>query len=219
MIATDVFQVGGSGLTASEDAAIYLIRADGDAVLIDSGCGRSIDRLLTNVEGCGVDPKTVSRLLITHCHYDHTGGAGALRERLDCKVAIHEAEADYLERGDAQVTASTWYGASPAPCPVDERLVGADGSIDVGGRTLGWIHIPGHSPGSVAFVWESDGKTILFGQDVHGPLHPSLLSNRDDYLASLQRLLEVEADVLCEGHYGIFESRTETAAFIRSFMR
>lgn len=50
---------------------------------------------------------------------------------------------------------------------------------------------------------------------MHGPLHPALLSNAD-YQASLQRLIDLDADVLCEGHYGIFKGRQEIG---RSFMR
>ena len=50
---------------------------------------------------------------------------------------------------------------------------------------------------------------------MHGPLHPALLSNAD-YQASLQRLIDLDADVLCEGHYGIFKGRQE---IVRSFMR
>jgi hypothetical protein len=53
---------------------------------------------------------------------------------------------------------------------------------------------------------------------VAGPLHPSLLSNREDYRRSLQLLLELEADILCEGHYGVFRGKKEVAAFIRKFL-
>jgi hypothetical protein len=60
---------------------------------------------------------------------------------------------------------------------------------------------------------------IVFAQDVHGPLHPSLLSNADDYQASLQRLIDLDADVLCEVHYGIYKEKQEIVRFARSFMR
>ena len=59
----------------------------------------------------------------------------------------------------------------------------------------------------------------MFAQDVHGPLHPSLLSNANDSQASLQRLIDLDADVLCEGHYGIYKGRQDIVRFVRSFMR
>ena len=43
-----------------------------------------------------------------------------------------------------------------------------------------------------------------------------LRSNRTDYLASLERLLALNADILCEGHYGIFRSKPVVARFIHS---
>ena len=81
------------------------------------------------------------------------------------------------------------------------------------------MHIPGHSPGSVAYVTTSDSLKIVFAQDVHGPLHPALLSNAADYQASLQRLIDLDADVLCEGHYGIYKGRQDIVRFVSSFMK
>ncbi len=65
----------------------------------------------------------------------------------------------------------------------------------------------------------SQGLKVVFAQDVHGPLHPSLLSSREDYLDSLQRLLDLDADILCEGHFGIFRGKEAVRDFIRQFMR
>lgn len=81
------------------------------------------------------------------------------------------------------------------------------------------MHIPGHSPGSVAYLTTSAYLKIVFAQDVHGPLHHALLSNAVDYQASLQRLIDLDADVLCEGHYGIFRGKQDIVRFVRSFMR
>lgn len=217
-ITSECFQVGGSGLTAPDDAAIFLLDLDGHAALIDAGCGRAQDLLLANIESVGVDPDRIELLLMTHCHYDHAGGAAGLRQRLGCSVVMHELDTPFLERGDDEVTAAQWYGNTMRPCVVDRRLHGSGEDILLGDRIVSAVHIPGHSPGSMAYVAASDGHRILFAQDVHGPLHPSLLSNREDYLASLQRLIDLGADVLCEGHFGIHRGCPEVARFVRSFM-
>ena len=62
------------------------------------------------------------------------------------------------------------------------------------------------------------GQRVLFGQDVHGPIHPSLLSDMSAYQVSLQNLLDLDADLLLEGHYGIFRGKEAVRDFIRSFM-
>jgi glyoxylase-like metal-dependent hydrolase (beta-lactamase superfamily II) len=218
-ITDEVFQVGGPQLTAAQDAAIYLISFDGHAALIDAGCGRANGALLRNIEAAGVKPEDIELLLITHCHFDHTGGAKWLRDRLRCAVVMNELDALYLEVGDHEVTAASWYGSRLEACVVDCKLAGSEEDIRLGERTIRAVHIPGHSPGSVAFVTTSEGLKIVFAQDVHGPLHPSLLSNATDYQASLQRLIDLDADVLCEGHYGIFKGKPDIVRFVRSFMR
>ena len=217
-ITREIFQVGGYGLTAPEDAAIYLLSFDGHAALVDAGTGRAQARRLGHLAALGVPPGQIDYLLLTHCHYDHTGGARGLRDRLGCPVVAHELDAGFLEQGDNEVTAASWYGAKLSPCPVDRRLNQIWQTLPLGERSITALHIPGHSPGSLAYLTESEGQTVLFGQDVHGPLDLRLRSNRTDYRASLERLLALEADILCEGHYGIFRGKAAVAEFIRSFL-
>jgi glyoxylase-like metal-dependent hydrolase (beta-lactamase superfamily II) len=217
-VTNEIFQVGGPGLTAPEDAAIYLIHFKGGAALVDAGCGCSIDRLLKNIQSCGVNPNQIEYLLITHCHFDHAGGAKTLKDKLQCKTVAHELDAQFLEQGDDAVTAARWYGSSIQPFTVDRKLSGPQEDIHLGGRIIRAIHTPGHSPGSVVYQVESDGFKVLFAQDVHGPLDPSLLSDREDYMRSLRLLLSLEADILCEGHFGVYKGKKDVEQFIRSYL-
>jgi glyoxylase-like metal-dependent hydrolase (beta-lactamase superfamily II) len=217
-ITSEIFQVGGAEYTNPEDAAIYLICFNSRSALVDAGCGLRLGRLYKNINECGVDPKTIEYLLITHCHYDHTGGAAAIRNEIGCQTIAHELEASYLEKGDNTVTAANWYGAKIDPFPIDVKLEGPENDLTLGGKTITAIHAPGHSPGSVVYLAESDGQKILFGQDVHGPLAPGLKSNRKDYLESLNKLISLNADILCEGHFGIYRGKENIQKFIRSFM-
>jgi glyoxylase-like metal-dependent hydrolase (beta-lactamase superfamily II) len=217
-ITDEIWQVGGSALTSMEDGAIYLINVRGHAALVDAGCGRSLERLFRNIQECGVDPAGIEYLLITHCHFDHTGGARAVREKTDCQVVAHELDARFLEQGNDRVTAAKWYDASMGCLPIDVKLVGEREDLELGGRNIEAIHVPGHSPGSLVYLTVSGGLKVLFGQDVHGPLDASLLSDRPAYVRSLNLLLSLEADILCEGHYGVFKGKEEVADFIESFL-
>jgi glyoxylase-like metal-dependent hydrolase (beta-lactamase superfamily II) len=123
-ITDEVFQVGGPQLTAPKDAAIYLVAFEGHAALIDAGCGHANETLFQNIKAAGVRPEAIELLLITHCHFDHTGGAKWLRERLGCTLVMHEGDARFLEIGDNTVTAASWYGSTLAPCIVDRKLAG-----------------------------------------------------------------------------------------------
>jgi glyoxylase-like metal-dependent hydrolase (beta-lactamase superfamily II) len=217
-ITGEIFQVGGDQLTSSADAAVYLINFNGHAALVDAGCGTAQTKLLANIDSCGVKLNQIDYLLLTHCHYDHTGGARALAELLQAPVVAHELEAPFLERGDNLATAAQWYGARILPFAVDRKITGNGEEITLGGRIIQAIHTPGHSPGSMIYLTESEGQKILFGQDVHGPLHPDLQSRAADYQRSLRLLLALKADILCEGHYGVFEGRDAVAQFIMRFL-
>lgn len=217
-ITNEIFQVGGPGLTGSTDAAVYLIVFNNHAALVDAGCAGSEDRLLQNVRNLRIYPDQIKYLLLTHCHYDHTGGAETIRKKTGCQIVAHELDACFLENGDNQVTAASWYGTFMNPFLVDHKLSKPKEYLQLGGRSIEAIHIPGHSPGSVVYLTESDGLKVLFAQDVHGPLHPSLLSDKKAYHQSLQLLVSLQADILCEGHYGIYRGKDEVTDFIESFM-
>jgi glyoxylase-like metal-dependent hydrolase (beta-lactamase superfamily II) len=218
-ITREIFQVAGAGLTTSEDAASYLIKVGTGAALIDIGTGDALDKMLTRIKKCGVDPESLYYVFLTHCHYDHTGGAAGLKDLLpQIKIVSQTLEAPYLEKADQNVTAASWYGARIKPVVIDVKWSGPTQTFQLSDRLLTGYHTPGHSPGSAVYVMESEGLKILFGQDVHGPLHPSLLSNRDDYRRSLSLLLELEADILCEGHYGVYRGKKAVANFIRKFL-
>ncbi|MCD6586117.1 MAG: MBL fold metallo-hydrolase [Desulfobacteraceae bacterium] len=217
-ITSEIFQVGGAGYTAPEDAASYLICFNGKSALVDAGCGNRLDRLYANISGCNVDPATIDYLLITHCHYDHTGGAANVRKDLACKTIAHKLDAQYLEKGDNTVTAASWYGSSIKPFTVDQKISGKQADILLGDKIITAIHTPGHSPGSLVFLTESDGKKVLFGQDVHGPLDSDLKSDRKDYIASLKKMISLDVDILCEGHFGIYTGKKKIRKFIQSFV-
>jgi glyoxylase-like metal-dependent hydrolase (beta-lactamase superfamily II) len=218
IITKEVFQVGGGGLTSYEDAAIYLINFRGHAALVDAGCGRSREKVVHNILECGITLEDIEFLLITHCHFDHTGGVKGFKDLIQCQVVAHELDAQFLEGGDNTVTAAKWYGSSLEPLAVERKISQARETIALGDGHIEAIHVPGHSPGSVVYLIESQGLKVLFGQDVHGPINESLLSNREDYLQSLQLMLSLEADILCEGHYGVIRGKREVEEFIRSFM-
>jgi glyoxylase-like metal-dependent hydrolase (beta-lactamase superfamily II) len=217
-IVQNLWQVGGSNFTAAEDAAIYLIRFEQQAALIDAGCGNAHKQLVANISAVLPPETPVPYLFLTHCHYDHVGGAAALRDQYGCKIVAHQLDATYLEKGDTDVTAASWYGTKMIPFTIDHKIQGQTERFKVGNGELIAHHCPGHSPGSLVYRVELGNQTILFGQDVHGPLDSSFLSNRQDYINSLKFMLSLNADILCEGHFGVYKGNNNINNFIQSFL-
>ena len=213
-----LWQVGGAEFTTVEDAAVYLVRFGEKAALIDAGSGSAQEAMFDNIsEVLPLDVK-IEYLLLTHCHYDHTGGAEAVRKRYGCRIVAHELDAAYLENGDSTVTAANWYDSRMDPLKIDHKIKGSEEIFQVGNGKVTAYHCPGHSPGSLVYVTQLDSHRVLFGQDVHGPLEPSFLSNRGHYAQSLRFMMELNADVLCEGHFGIYRGKKSVSRFIESYL-
>jgi glyoxylase-like metal-dependent hydrolase (beta-lactamase superfamily II) len=216
-IKDNLWQVGGTGLTDLSDAAVYLVRFGDRAALVDAGSGRAHPQLTKNIAECLESNTQVEYLLLTHCHFDHAGGAQAVRDEYGCRIVAHELDAIYLESGDNRVTGAALFGASLEPFAVDIRLHDQESTLTIGSGTVRAIHCPGHSPGSVVYTTVIEDQLILFGQDIHGPIHSEWLSDEKQYLDSLARILDLHADLLLEGHFGIIETKKEVQAFIEEW--
>jgi len=217
-IMENLWQVGGAEYSSVEDAAVYLICFGEKAALIDAGCGGAHDNLVSNISDVLPSDIELEYLFLTHCHYDHTGGAEAVRDQFGCRIVAHELDAAFLENGDSTVTAATWYGARMKPLKIDYKIKNREETFQIGDGKLVAHHCPGHSPGSVVYLAELDPHLVLFGQDVHGPLDASFLSNRQDYKRSLVFLVGLNADILCEGHFGVYQGQIEVRQFIQTYL-
>jgi len=218
-ITSDIFQIGGSGESSSSDASIYLIKDGHLSAIIDAGSGDGTKTVLENIKLCGLELSDIAYIFVTHCHFDHTGGINSLRSATGAKVVMHKDDAVFVSNGDSNVTAAKWYGKNMDPTPVDIIVNENKKEFSLSKLNVTMYHIPGHSPGSVAFTVNSDSKAVLFGQDVHGPIDErTLRSNRSEYKKSLEFMISLNADILCEGHYGVYFGKENVRKFIKSFL-
>jgi glyoxylase-like metal-dependent hydrolase (beta-lactamase superfamily II) len=203
-----IWHVGDSGCSVF---AVDTGKEDG-LVLIDAGM--DLD-MIKGIEISGRGFEDIRHCILTHCHIDHTAICARLRRELpEIRFYAHALDAAPIEEpGHDGRTAAGWYGITYKPVSLHERLDG-DTRLTIGGMAFHCLHIPGHTPGSIAVVVETAGQKVLFGQDLHGPFSDEFLSNLSDYRRSMNRLLKLEADILCEGHYGIFQPKERVRRFI-----
>ncbi len=217
-IISGVYLIGGPNVTQGEDAAVYLIDFAGELVLIDAGAGGSSSQLVRNIEMLGLDPAKVSSVILTHCHIDHIGSAPFFQKQYGAKIVIHELDAKALETGDSIRTAANWYGTTFPPMKIDRKLVGSVEVIKFGNEDLHCLHTPGHTPGSISVYLDRGGRRVLFGQDIHGPFNSAFGSDISAWKKSMQTLLDLEADILCEGHFGIYQPKERVKAYIERYL-
>jgi glyoxylase-like metal-dependent hydrolase (beta-lactamase superfamily II) len=212
----EVYQIGGSDISSLDDCSIYMVDAKPELVLIDSGAGQSFDRLVENIKGLGFNPEKIEAIFVTHAHIDHIGSLAKFKEKFKSKIIAHQLDAGKIETGKG--VGAEWYGITYTPCKVDIKLSEEEESLRFGEYEFKILHIPGHTLGSIACYFDISGKRVLFGQDIHGPY---MLPGADRAKAriSLQKLIDLQADILCEGHFGVYQPRKEVEKYIASYLR
>lgn len=217
-IAEGIYLIGGPNISRAEDATSFVIEFGKELVMIDSGAGQSARVLKQNIRSAGLDPERITTLILTHCHIDHTGAAPHFREHFGCRILIHDLDANAVEEGDRVRTAASWYGVHFPPTPVDHKLKGEEEILEFGMETLHCLHTPGHTPGSISIYLDRAGQRILFGQDIHGPFIKSFGSDIGQWKKSMAKLIALNADILCEGHFGIFHGKDRVRNYIERYL-
>ncbi|MHA2006661.1 MAG: MBL fold metallo-hydrolase [Promethearchaeota archaeon] len=211
-IIKNVYHLGDSG------CSVYLVNSHSEEGLVLIDCGMSLN-MIKEIRNIGLDPLQINHCIITHFHIDHIGACADLKE-FNKRVKFYAHELDALpieERGHDRETAANWYGGNYKPVKLEKRFKGDLEILMFGDFEFQCIHTPGHTPGSISILLEIEDKKVLFGQDLHGPIIPGI-SNFNDYQKSLRMLLELKADILCEGHFGIFQPTSEVERYIKSYI-
>jgi glyoxylase-like metal-dependent hydrolase (beta-lactamase superfamily II) len=195
----NLYAVSGDRLTHPWDASAYLLAGD-EPTLIDCGSSEGYTTLKANLQKLGYAPKDIRRVIATHGHWDHISGMSLLRAESDAELWLHQADREQVEVGDWDGTAAFLYDRPFPPARVDRVL--CDGEVlPIGEHQVHVLHTPGHSPGSVSFWVEINGfKLLIAGDTLWGGYHPRIRSNIDDWITSLDRLLELDFDVASIGH-------------------
>lgn len=140
---------------------------------------------------------------LTHAHVDHMAGLSAFRAAFPgVNVFQHPLETSWL--WDPQANLSAWMGEPVTAAPA-EGLVQEGDQLTLGPWTVKVFHLPGHSPGSVGYWFESEGEVfsgdVLFRSGVGRWDFPGC--SRDDLRASLERLCSLGDGVRVRpGHGG-----------------
>lgn len=188
----------------AENCWLLADESAGQAVLIDPG--EEADRLLAAVDATGC---TLTAIWLTHAHFDHVGAVADILRKRAVPVYLHPLDRVLYDHAHE---AGQRFGLNvETPPPPDRELAEGD-SISCGSLTFNVWHLPGHSPGHVAFI----GNDLCISGDLlfEGSIGRTDLPfcDRDAMRRSLVRLttLPPETRVL-PGHGGYTEIGQELA--------
>ncbi len=138
---------------------IYLIEGD-HPVIIDTGWDANIDRIAPQIEQA-LGGKELDKIILTHRHVDHIGGALAIKKKFGGTIYAQKEEAEALRQGDPESTGARMFGTRVKPMDVVDL---DDGDvIDLGdGGSLKVMKTPGHTTGGICLL---DSEGGLFSGD------------------------------------------------------
>ena len=205
-------------------AAAHLIVDCGRTAFVDVGTNASVPYLLAALGELGVAREAVDYVLLTHVHLDHAGGAGALMRELPRAAAVlhprgapHMIDPAKLLAGSRAVYGERLERLYGELVPIEAARVRtvADGErLRLGGRTLEFIHTPGHALHHYAVVDEAHAS--IFAGDTFGisyraldtaqgafitPTTPPSQFDPDQHVASIERMLAYRPESIYLMHF------------------
>lgn len=203
---------------------------DGRVSLVDTGLrGMGPRRITAGLASLGKTPDDIARIVLTHVHFDHAGGAAGMVQASGGDLLVHEHDAPAMEEGlapryERDGIAGTLMNAllrkRLQPCSVDHGYAEGD-FLDVGGG-LRVLHTPGHTPGHCSLLHERTG-VLITGDAIfnwkHRPSWPFRIfcSNVPQSRQTAERLGEADYETAAFTHGP--EIRGNAREAIRDFLR
>jgi glyoxylase-like metal-dependent hydrolase (beta-lactamase superfamily II) len=199
-----------------EAVAAFLVIGPGGPVLVETGPGSTLERLVAELARFGFQPRDIKDVLLTHIHLDHGGAAGWWAQQ-GARVHVHHLGAPHLidpskllmsaERIYGEMMKPLWgeYLASPA-----ERVYALhDGDmIEAGGLVFTALDTPGHARhhmvyqlGQVAFTGDLAGIRLSARAHTRLPTPPPEFE-REAWLESIERVQALNFQALYLTHFG-----------------
>lgn len=225
----------------------YLVAGRDGIAVIDAPWSRPevVEAFERGVRETGHEAADIDLVLLTHYHEDHSGAAGTLHRKHGARIGIHPADAEVLRwrAGDGaefRRRLDAWLAEAGVDDPttrfareqfdelqgfgdtIDADVDLVDGRcIDLGGRTLEVMHIPGHTRGHIALI--DPQQRLAFTGDHVFPRRRANATARPvaaarpigDYWRSMERLLAVNPRLTLPGHEEPFEGLQRRAAELR----
>lgn len=194
----------------------WIIPTASGVVLIDAGWDQGAGAIKAEL-----GDRKVLAVLLTHAHFDHTGGLAAFP---DAPVYIGAGEEALLL---GQVKPKGWMArmstrmmAPPAPTPKNVIEIADGQMLEIDGVTIRTIQTPGHTDGSAMYIWNEtlfSGDSIVGRGDHVSEIPKPTADNYDLIVQSVAKVLDFQFDDMADGHAGLHKGiRGQVEAYVNS---
>lgn len=202
------------------DCCVYMVDTKSEDGLVMIDVGTNFEPI-QDIEKDGFTLKNIKHCLITHGHIDHYGACFKLKEHSkDIKFYAHELDSETIEQDISNPYVAQLYADYKYErIKITRKIKGDSELLKFGNLEFRCIHIPGHTPGSVAYLLELEGKKILFAGDLPGIAINYQGGNLEAYLKSMQKLLKLDIDIVCEGHEDLIFPAEKAQKYIKGYTK
>jgi len=197
-----------------------------ELTLIDTGMPRNSAKIVKYIQDIlKRKPSEIKTIVLTHFHIDHVGDASDLKKLSGAKVAIHEADADYVAGRKTQPAPRGGMGMIVKvlmPLFFGSRPVEPDINLNDGDTIAGLttIHTPGHTPGSIC-LFDPASKILFVGDllkfdGINIKMGPLPLDT-SEVQQSINKIAAIDFDIMLSGH-GI-PLRPDASVKVREFTK
>jgi len=231
-ISENLFMLG------TNEYPLYLFKGRDEAAIFEGGVGAMGPLVLEQMDARGIARDLVKQLVVTHAHPDHVMAVPLFREAFPgvtvsasataAKTLSLEKAIGYFCKIDGALTLSLTQAGRITekhhPKPLAEPKIAVDRLLKEGdessveGVSFHVLETPGHSDCSLSF--HEPGRGILLVGDAtsfHMPQYdywwPDYFAGYKPYLASLRRLAQRNAEVLCLGHNAVIKGSADVKAY------
>jgi metallo-beta-lactamase class B len=199
----------------NSEATVYALTTSDGILLIDSGFADRVESVVVpGLKKLGLDPAKVKYILLGHGHADHFGGSKYFQDQYGTKVGLMAADWDLLYAPNANPNQAR---------PKKDLVLLENQPVKLGDLTVTPVAIPGHTPGSVAFIFpvKDRGKARVVGLFGGTVLTVDRLTTDalKQYVASIAHYLDVAKTMKVEvelQNHAIFDGTPERLAKLKS---
>jgi glyoxylase-like metal-dependent hydrolase (beta-lactamase superfamily II) len=196
-------------------ASNVFVILDDAVTLIDAGFKAAAPRILDAVRKLGKQPADIKLIILTHSHFDHSGGVRDIRRQAGARVACHRADISVVGAPLPYPRAVQRTLDLPPLTRLRSRFGITASDVDLvleGGETLDVlgglrvIHTPGHTPGSVCLLSPSR-RLILVGDalvrrgSTVNCARRTVSTDFQDAARSVRVIAQQDFDTVCFGHH------------------
>ncbi|RJR30131.1 MAG: MBL fold metallo-hydrolase [Desulfobacteraceae bacterium] len=220
-----------------EESCIYVVEGEKESIIINGGLSYVAPDLIRQFDQYGIDESRIKGILVLHAHFDHMGIVPFFKRRRPeirvygseraCEIfknpkgrrVANEFSRLVAERvGRAQLLDEydlSWNG------DVEGTVLSEGDCIDLGGATLRIYETPGHSLCSIA-AYMQESKALFASDSIGIPfkeiIETSPAYNYADYMESLEKLKNLEVDLICADHYGYITGEEAREYVVRTII-